>query len=649
MNLEVVMYKGGYTGRTAWVDLTKREVEIQATDTELARLFLGGAGFGLKLLYDHVKPGTDPLGPDNILVFAPGPLTGTSSPCSSRMIATARSPLTGAVGMATSGGHFPAEMKFAGFDIIVIRGQAQEPTYLVFHDGEISFRSAKKLWGTNTMDCQLFIKEELHDHNFRIACIGPAGEKRSLVACIINERRALGRKGLGAVMGAKKLKAIAVRGNTEVPIAEPQRFKEARRDMLGRFKSHPDLYSGFGQYGTSRVIDLTSEMGIFAANNYAATGLFDDFKKIGYEAQANEKIRRSPCYNCPVACSQVRVATSGDFQGVLTEGPEFETSWAFGGNTGVTDLSAVYQADRLCDEYGLDTISVGSTISFAMELFERGIISAEETDGLELRFGNHRAMIELIHYIAWRRGFGEVLADGAVRAAQRIGRGSESYVMHIKGLELPAYDVRGAKAHGLNYATTFTGADHNRGYAFQEIFGSPIPVSVDRFDIEGKGELCMWNQVMEAAICDCPTFCAFILSDSEGLLRDAEQGFAQSLNERRVGNVCDIISAATGLECTPAELIDIGERVNTLGRCFNLREGFSRKDDYLPERLAEEPIPGGASKGAKTPREIQDLLLDQYYKAYGYDRHGVPTRERLRKLKMSGVVEDLAGRGLNPQ
>ena len=284
-------------------------------------MFLGATGFGIKLLYDHVKPGTDPLGPDNILVFAPGPLTGTDSPCSSRMAATARSPLTGAVGMSTSGGHFPAEMKFAGFDIIVITGQAQEPTYLVFHDGKVSFRSAKKLWGSNTMDCQLFIKEELHDHNFRVACIGQAGEKRTLMASIINERRAFGRKGLGAVMGSKKLKAIAVRGNAEVAIAEPKLFRELRREMLDRFKSNPDLYSGFGRYGTSRVVDLTSEMGIFAANNYSATGLFSDFKKIGYEVQAADKIRRSPCYKCPVACSQVRVATSGDFQGVADRRP----------------------------------------------------------------------------------------------------------------------------------------------------------------------------------------------------------------------------------------------------------------------------------------------------------------------------------------
>lgn len=643
------MYQGGYTGWTLWVDLSNKEAKVERTDPQLARLFMGGAGFGVKLLYDLVRPGTDPLGPDNILVFAPGPLTGTASPCSSRIAVTGRSPLTGAVGMATSGGHFPAEMKFAGFDAIVIRGQAEAATYLAIKDGEVSFRSAEKLRGTSSTDCQLFIKEELRDHNFRVACIGPSGEQRSLMACIINERRAMGRKGLGAVMGAKRLKAIAVRGDPELFIAHRQRFGTARRELLQRFKTSPTLYPELGRYGTSTVVDTGCELGIFPANNYLATGLFTPIEEMGYETQAEDIIRRNPCYNCPVGCSQVRLASSGDFIGALTEGPEFESSWSLGGDTGVSDVSALYLADRLCDEYGLDTISCGATIAFAMELFERGIISTGETDGLELRFGNHQAMIEMIHRIARRQGFGSVLADGVVAAARHIGRGSEAYAMHVKGLELPGYDVRGAKAHGLNYATAYVGADHNRGYAAQEIFGSSIPLAVDRFALEGKAELCKWNQVMKTALCDCPTFCAFLLSDGDAFLRPVEQGLSAGLSEYRVGNLTELISAATGIEYSPRELIDIGERVNTLGRCFNLREGFSRKDDYLPQRLAEEPIPGGPSKGHNTSRDDQDWLLDRYYEAYGYDGRGVPTRERLRHLGLKGVARELARLGLDPQ
>jgi aldehyde:ferredoxin oxidoreductase len=385
-------------------------------------------------------------------------------------------------------------------------------------------------------------------------------------------------------------------------------------------------------------------MGIFPAHNFSKTGVFEPVEEIGYEIQAEDIIRRNPCEKCPPSCSQVRLARSGDYQGTLTEGPEFETSWAFGGTTGVTDLSAIYHADRLCDEYGLDTISVGATIAFAMELMERDILSIDETDGINLRFGNHKAMVEMIHQIARRQGFGAILADGAIKASKQIGRGSERYVMHVKGLELPAYDVRGAKAQGLNYSTAYTGGDHNRGYAFQEIFGVPDPIEVDRLSTDGKPLLTKWNQVMEAALCDCPTICAFMIS--EGLLRDVEQGMSQELSEQRIVTVSELVSAATGMEFPPKDLILLGERVNTLARCFNLREGFSREDDYLPLRLSEEPIPDGPSKGHLTSREDQDFLLDQYYEAYGYDREGIPKHERLVELSLEDVITDLEKYGI---
>jgi aldehyde:ferredoxin oxidoreductase len=641
------MYKGGYTGKTVWINLTKRQVDIQPTDPEMAQLYLGGAGFGIKILYDHVKPNTDPLSPDNLLIFSPGPLTGTDSPCSSRMTVTARSPLTGAVGMATSGGQFPVAMKQAGFDIIVVQGEASESTYLTIEDGQVSFHSARKLWGTNTQDCQAYLQEELPGSKYRIACIGQAGEKQSLTACIVNERRAAARKGLGAVMGSKRLKAIAVCGDTKIRVAEPQRFRAAMSEILKRFKANPGLYKEFSRHGSSSNINNTAEMGIFPANNYSGTGLFNGIEDIGYDIQDADVIRRNPCYKCPVGCTQVRIANSGDFQGVLTEGPEFETSWAFGGNTGVSDISALYLADRLCDEYGLDTISVGSTIAFAMELFERRIISTVETDGLELTFGNHQAMIKAIHLIGLRKGFGAILADGVVQAAQKIGRGSERYAMHVKGLELPGYDVRGAKAQGLNYATAYTGADHNRGYAFQEIFGLAVPFPVNRLDIKEASEVCKWNQIMEVAVCDCPTFCSFLIS--EGLLKETEPGLDSELDRQRLETISEIVSAATGMAFTPDALIEIGERVNTLARCFNLREGFSRKDDYLPDRLAEEPIPDGPSKGSFTPRELQDKMLDRYYEVYGYDMQGIPTKDRLVSLGLSNVVSELKSLGLKLQ
>jgi aldehyde:ferredoxin oxidoreductase len=642
------MYSGGYTGKTLWIDLTTKEIRDERTDPELARLYIGGAGFGIKRLWDLVPAGTDPLGPDNVLIFAPGPLTGTESPCSSRLTVTSLSPATGAVGMATSGGHFPAEMKAAGYDLIIVRGQAASPTYLAISAGKVTFHSAEKLWGTNTLDCQLFVKEELHDHNYRVACIGPAGERQSFMAAIMNERRAVGRKGLGAVMGAKNLKAIAVRGQQAPAIAHPRRFATVRTVLLKRFKGSRSLYTGLSRYGTSDAVDATCELGIFPAKNFSATGVFSPGEELGYEIQAKDIIRRNPCYKCPVGCSQVRLAHSGDYAGALTEGPEFEATYALAGNTGITDLSALYLADRLCDDYGLDNMSVGATIAFAMELFEREIISLADTGGLDLHFGNHRSMIEMIHRMARREGFGDVLADGVVVAARRIGRGSEAYALHVKGLELPGYDVRGAKAHGLNYATSYTGADHNRGYAAQEIFGSSIPVQVDRLALEGKPELCVWNQVVETALCDCSTFCSFLFSNADAFLQPAEQGLSRALTEQRVATIAEMLSAATGIEFSPADLIRVGERVNVLARCFNLRAGFTRDDDYLPARLTDEPIPGGPSAGQHTSRADQDWLLDRYYAHCGYDARGVPTDERLRELDLAEAIPGLASARLEP-
>lgn len=641
-----MMYSGAYTGKTLWVDLTKKEATVDQTDQKLAEQYLGGAGFGIKLLYDLVKPGTDALGPDNVLIFAPGPLTGTDSPCSSRLTITGRSPLTGAVGMATSGGEFPASMKHAGFDLIIIKGKAETPTYLQINNGNVSFRSAQKLWGMNAMDTQLFIKEDLGDLNYRVACIGQPGEKLSLMAAIMNERRASARKGLGAVMGSKNLKAIAVLGKNELAIAQPDRYKAARSELLERFKNSKTLYKGLAKFGTSDAVDVTAELGIFPAKNFSDTGNFRPLEKIGYERQAQDIIRKNPCYKCPVGCSQVRIASEGDYPGTLTEGPEFESSFALAGTTGVSDLSALYLADRLCDDYGLDNMSVGNTIAFAMELYEREIISIKDTDGIDLRFGNHNAMIELIHRIAMREGFGDVLADGTIIAAKRIGQGSEQYAMQVKKLELPGYDVRGAKAHGLNYMTSYTGADHNRGYSAQEIFAGSIPVRVNRLELQGKAELCKWNQVIETVLCDCATFCSFLFSNADSFFNPAEEGLSNELTEKRIGTIKEMIDGATGLELTAGDIIRIGERVNVLARCFNIREGFMRKDDYLPKRLTEEGLPGGASAGVRTSKEDQDLLLDEYYEAFGYDTRGVPKLGRLKDLGLSNVGDEFTKLGL---
>jgi len=621
------MYQGGYTGTVLRVNLSSGEIKRESLPLEVARDFIGGAGFGIKYLYDELAPGIDPLGPENKLIFAGGPLTGTQALCASRMAVTAKSPLTGAVGMALTGGYFPAELKLAGYDALIVEGKAEKPVYLWIKDDRVEIRDAQNLWGTLTGDCQGLIKDRLGDQNVRIACIGPAGEHLSRMAAIINERRAAGRKGLGAVMGSKNLKAIAIRGAQKVKVADEEKFRAARSKMAKAMKDSPVLYPEFAKLGTPMVVDLTCSMGIFATKNWSATGEFAPADQIGVDVQKQRSLTSEHCYNCPVACSQIRLARGPEYAGIASV-PEFETYYSYGGQTGVDNIDAIIAADRLSDELGLDTMSTGVAIGFAMELYSRGILKNAEVNGLDLSFGNHDSMVKLIHMIAYREGIGDILADGVRAAAQRIGKGSERYAMHIKGLELPAYDVRGAKAHGLNYATSYTGADHNRGYAFQEIFGNPNPFPVDRFAVERKGELTKWNQDVRSATCDCPTMCAFLL----------DMCFAKDATE----NTARLLTSLTGMATTPREIETVGERVNNLARAFNVREGFSRKDDTFPERLMVEPLKAGDSKGQLISPDDLNRMLNEYYAVRGWNQEtGAPSREKLVELGLGYVADEL--------
>ena len=623
------MYQGGYTGKVLRVNLTDQTAKEEALPLEIAQDFIGGAGFGVKYLYDEVKADADPLGPDNKLIFASGPFSGTSIPCASRMSVTGKSPLTGAVGMALTGGHFPVELKFAGYDALIIEGKAEKPTYVWIKDGEVKFRSAKKVWGMKTTDTQQIIKNELNDQNVRIASIGPAGENLSKMACIINEMRAAGRKGLGAVMGSKNLKAIAIRGTGSVAIADKGKLKTARGVMTKAMKESEHLYPEFSKMGTPMVVDATNAMGIFPIKNFSATGEYSMAEQIGVEVQMTRNTGRESCYGCPVGCSQLNMAQSGSYAGILTEGPEYETYYSFGGQTGVDNIDAIIAADRLADELGLDSMSAGVTIGFAMELYEKGILSPDDTGGLKLHFGNDEAMMKVLKLMAFREGIGDILADGTRVAAEKIGKGSEKYAMHVKGLELPAYDVRGAKAHGLNYATSYTGADHNRGYAFQEIFGIPVPYEVDRFAVKGKGKLTKWNQDLRSAVADCPTMCVFLLDMA--LVGIATQ------------NTASLMEAVTGLAYTPEDIPKVGERINNLARAFNVKAGLTRGDDTLPERIMTEPLKGGASKGQVISKEDLDQMLDEYYEARGWDNAGVPGRDKLEELGL-GYASDQLGK-----
>ncbi|MCX8177992.1 MAG: aldehyde ferredoxin oxidoreductase family protein [Candidatus Bathyarchaeota archaeon] len=609
----------GYAGRILYVNLSSSEFYIKDLDVDYVYPVIGGAGLGIKLLYEEVNPNVDPLSPDNRLIFSVGPIVGSGAPCVSRMAVVAKSPLTGAVGMSMAGGYFPTEIKFAGYDAIVIYGRAEKPVYLWIENDKVSIEDASSIWHLTTTDTQLLLKEKLSRPEAKVACIGPAGENLVRYACIINERRAAGRKGLGAVMGSKRLKAIAIRGTGRVGIASREKFRENVKKMHELMAKSPALYPSFSKFGTPITVEVTAELGILPAKNWTATGCFAPVETLGGEAQSNYTITRMGCYGCPVRCGQIKVVDRGPFAGCMTEGPEFETTYSLGTMCGINYFPAVIAADRYCDEYGLDTISTGACIAFAMELVERGILSRGEVDNLDLRFGNYEAVIEMVRRIAYREGFGNILAEGVKRASGIIGRGSERYALHVKGMELPGYDVRGAKAHGLNYATAYTGADHNRGYAIQEIFNVPVPYMVDRLALDGKGRLCKWNQDVRTAVCDCMPLCVFIFD--MGLAADALELMA------------NLYESLTGLGMKAEDVYAAGERVNNIARLFNFKAGFTRKDDALPARIMEEAIPGGPSKDQMITFEELNKMLDEYYEARGWDRErGVPTDEKLRQL-----------------
>lgn len=563
------MFKGGYVGKILRVNLTNKTYKVESLSERLAREYVGGAGFGIKYLYDEVPAGVDALAPDNKLIFATGPMSGTDAPCASRMALATKSPLTGAVGLALAGGYFPVELKFTGYDVLIIEGKSENPVYLWIKDGNVSFRSAESLWGTNTLYCQQIIKDDLKDQNIRIACIGPAGERQSKMAAIINERRAFGRKGVGAVMGSKNLKAICIRGNNEVPVASKEALKVANTTMLKAIKDSPAVYP---------------------PKNYTATGEWDtnEVKKIGKES----------CYKCPVGCSKRQLVSEGPYAGTLSVS-EYESLHSFGRHIGADNLDSIIHAHRLCDEYGLDSMSVGVTIGFAMKLYDQGVLTKEDTDGVELNFGNHQAMIELIRKIAFRQGFGDLLADGSKAAAAKISKCS---------------------------------ADHNRGYASQDIFGEPVPKPVDRFEPMGKGRVTKWNQDHKAVCADSATLCKFILDSF------LPAGAAQ--------NTADMVNAATGFDFTAEEILKVGERITNLARAFNVREGFERKNNTFPERILIEPIKAGASKGQYIPKEQLKIMLDEYCSERGWNSNGIPAKGKLIELGLENVIEDFEKLGL---
>ena len=607
-----------FRNRILRVNLSDSSFSETSLSDDFIHDYVGGRGFGAKLLYDDLKPGTDPLGADSELIFLAGPLCGSRAQSFSRMKIFFKSPLTGGYFKSAAGGFWGPELKFAGFDGVIVRGMADKPVYLWIHDGKYELKEAKYLWGLDCDDTHTLVREELHDPMVRLACIGPAGEHGVRYAGVFTDRRAAGRGGAGMVMGSKNLKAIACRGRETVEPADKEGFAAAVKEQGAAYRAN-EACVNFSKTGT-QIAEFTNILGMYPTKNFQE-GVLPNWHEIEGDAYAKLRVRKEGCHVCSVHCGNLTRVYTGKYAGAWTEGPEYESTWAFTGPMGKADIGLTIAADKLCDDLGLDTISTGSTIGFAYELFEKGLISKKDTGGLTLKFGNNQHVMDLIRQIAYREGFGDVLADGSREAARRIGKSAEQYAIQVKGLELPAYDPRGAKAHGLNLMTSNIGADHNTGYAGQEVFGAPVPFAVDRFDVKRKGELTKWNQDLTAMF-ETGIICSFVPSWG-------------GLTEELFGR---LMATGTGI----ADLADVkylwkvGERIYNLERMFNVREGFTSKDDAMPKRFSTEPIPDGPSKGQVFE---QDALVKDYYQARGWNLNtGVPTPAKLRELSLGFAV-----------
>lgn len=618
----------GLIGKILRVDLTKGKISEEAIAEEMARKFLGGRGLASKYLFDEVKPGVDPLGPKNKLIFMAGLLTGTSSPSAGRYSIVTKSPLTNIWAQSNSGGRWGVDLKRSGFDGVILEGVSEKPVYLVIDDGKAELRDASDLWGKNVIETSDLLKERL-DQKFNVASIGIAGENLVKYAAIMNDlHRAAGRCGVGAVMGSKKLKAIAVRGSKKIQIDDQKAFTEVAKKQF-ELLDESILAAGLRGYGTNLVLDMVNVCGGLPTRNWQ-TGTCSFAEDVNGEA-LSEKVLIKPtgCFACPIECGRSSEIREGPYAGHKGEGPEYETVGVFGPMCDVSDFEAITMAGYLCNDYGLDTISCGSTIAFAMECFEKGILTKENAGGIKIEFGDAEAMLQLVHAIAKREGVGDLLAEGTRIMAQKLGRDSEKFAMNVKGLELACYDSRAAKITGLAFATANRGGDHVTAYVQGPTFlASPFLV-VDESEIEdpleeNPGEAKVVKEMEDAlTVFDAAGCCKFM-----GLTLDAKEWSG-------------IIRALTGWEFGVEEFRKTGERIYNLERAFNMREGQTRADDTLPRRLLEDPLPEGPAAGHVNNVEI---FLDPYYEFRNWDKAtGRPTPEKLRELGLEEVITQVWG------
>lgn len=623
----------------AYIDLTTGEVRTEKIPLEWRRRYIGGRGLDAYLLYTHCPPQADPLGPENVLLISAGLLVGTMASASARTHIMAKSPLTGILGSANMGGFFAPELRWAGFDHLVIRGRAERPVYLYIHNGEIEIRNAEKLWGSGVYDTQDLIRRELDDPETQILCIGQAGENLVRFANVMTGRKnAGGRTGMGAVMGAKRLKAVACRGTQSIAIRFPEEALEYNKQIIDQVVS-TKVSQIMQRWGTGFIFGVTNTTGLVRCRNFQYNQL-PNSEDIECENLDKVSIGLDGCFGCQVHCRHRYIIPEGPYAGTYAQGPEYTSQGAFGAEVGCRSLNTVLVGNHLVNDYGMDTLEVGSMMAWAMELFEKGILTEQDTAGLKLAWGDDEAVIELVQRIAFRRDIGDILAEGPLGAARRIGPQSLPYLIHVKGMSNLHSDERPTPALALNIAVSSRGADHLRGRPAIDLYNLPLPVlervyrNPDGYtgpltnsysEYEGKPRMVQWQELVYMAV------------DSLGICK--YHTVFLSPNHPQFKEFARLIYLNTGLEFSEREIWDAAERCYTIERLFNLREGMTRKDDWLPDRYFDEPTRLGlpVARGKCIDREKFRAMLDEYYRLHGWDENGVPTPETLERLGIAAL------------
>jgi len=614
----------GYAGRVLHIDLITGKTHVEPLNEEYAKKYIGGIGLGIRLWLDYSKPGVEPFSPENPLILTTGPISGTIWPTGGNGHAfVSKSPQSYGVGEAKSHGSFGTELKRAGYDAVIFKGKAEKLVYVWIDDDSVQLLDASHLMGKSPAETEDTIREELGDYYIRVAAIGLAGEKLARMACIINDKtRAAGRTGMGAVMGSKNVKAIAVRGTRDITVAKPDEFMEYVKEFHERMKG--PATQKYRTLGTPENVLVHNAVSCMPTRNYN-NSRFEGAEKVSGET-LNERFvgKIIGCSSCAMRCEHICVVAEGPYKGTVTR-VEYEPLWALGPYCGVDRLDAIIKGMDLCNYYGIDSISAGVIVGFAMDCYENGILTQKDFDGIEARFGNHEALVKLIEKMGRREGVGNILAEGVKVAGEKIGRGAEKLAQHIKGVEVTGYDLRCLKTAALGFAVSFRGADHNRHGAYA-------------FDVKGKVNRLIAEKGRGKMVKDMEDI--YTLIDSFIVCK-----FSRGTYYKELEDMTKLYNLVTGFEMKPEEMKRAGERINNVAKIFNIREGMGRKDDTLPYKVMHQPITDeGPSKGAYVTQEELDLLLDDYYAVRGWTREGVPTVEKLKELGMEDLIHMVEGK-----